>query len=93
VKLKHQFRIWVPFALSSALTLLVYATLWHANWYWSLLSLLGALSVVCGLRALQQTDWSLPAIAGVVTALLFGQWWLVEMLLSQLAWRATGLAP
>lgn len=87
------FIIWAPFAIASALTFLVYRSLWALEWYWTVLSLLGGVCGILAIRILRQTGLHPWPILGVVVGLLVGQWWFIQTMVLQLLWRSNGFAP
>ncbi len=93
MNLKPQLSLWVPFVISSLLTLPVYATLWALGWYWVLLSLLGALSGILAARIFAHTGLRRSSVIGVALGLLVGQWWLIEFIATQILWYIRGFAP
>lgn len=93
MKLKSQFFLWAPFAISSLLTTIVYVTLWTLGWYWVLLSLLGILSGVFAARIFVHIGSRRSSVIGVSFGLLVGQWWFIEFMATQMLWRIGGFAP
>ena len=81
------------FAAASFLTLLIYATGWHTNGYWLLLSALGILSGVLGMMLLVHTGLRWKPLVAVILGLIIGQWWIIEFAAVQMIWSSRGFAP
>lgn len=86
-------KLWGAFAGASCLTYLVYRTQASTNWYFTYLTLLGVLSILLAARLLFQTGRKGWPVAGVVTGVLVGQWWLVQRIINRLFFHFSGFAP
>jgi hypothetical protein len=84
---------WILFIGVSALTYLVYATLWDARWYFLYLSIFGLLACALAFHLLRQTGLRFWPVAGVTIVLLIGQWWVVQRLINRLFFHFSGFAP
>jgi uncharacterized membrane protein YqgA involved in biofilm formation len=93
MNLKRQISLWVPFVITSLLTVFVYTTLWAIRQYWVLLSLFGFLSAIFAVRILVHTGLRPWPIVWVVLGLVIGQWWLIEFGAAMLFWSIGGFAP
>ena len=84
---------WVLFALVSLLTITASKTLWPFHGYLTVLSALGALSVLSGIVVLWITGLRAWPTIVVLLALVVGQWWAIKMAFAMAAWSWWGFAP
>ncbi|KPK48584.1 MAG: hypothetical protein AMS22_15085 [Thiotrichales bacterium SG8_50] len=85
--------LWIAFWLSAVATWAAHSTLWMQEWYYLALSVLAATSLAIGVTILATKERSARNIALVVIGLVIGQWWLIEVLATQVIWRFGGFAP
>lgn len=90
MNLKSLLSIWLPFAATSLLTLLIYTTLWAIGSYWALLSIFGIFCGVFAARIIARTGLRWWPVVWVAVGLIIGQWWLIELMIMQLFWKSKG---
>jgi len=94
--LKSQISLWVPFGVSSLLSLVF----GRVYWAWAMIGhsdkpliALGILSVILAIRIVFKTGFRLWPIISVIVVLTVGQSSLIESIVMIIFWRFRGFAP
>ena len=77
----------------SILTIIINYTLSHLRYYWIILSVMGALTLVLGICISVKSESSWKAISAVIFLIVVGQWWFFEFAILQIGWSIRGFAP
>jgi len=91
--IKKKLSLWIPFTITSLLTLYVYSYLWNTGLYWLLLISLGAVSLLLAGRIIKYERLQRLPLTLVIIGLIIGQWWFFELVFAKLIWTIKGFAP
>jgi hypothetical protein len=90
---KTNIPLWAVFVVLLLLMWASYMSLWMFDWYNVALAGLAAASVAVGALLVVRTKHRVRSLSLVITGLIIGHWWLIEILLARAIWTARDFGP